>query len=150
MRSKLERAVGHRVTFHGIATDMEVIWPTLGLLLMPSRFEGFPMVALEAMAHGIPVAASRVGALPTIITEGISGWMYEPGKLDAAAAAIERWFEMDPVSGAHMRLECWRTVNQRFSISTQLPRLLEVYERVLAVTAPNPVGQSESKDEVAP
>jgi glycosyltransferase involved in cell wall biosynthesis len=129
---------------------MEVIWPTLGLLLMPSRFEGFPMVALEAMAHGIPVAASRVGALPAIITEGISGWLYEPGKLDAAATAIARWFEMDPVSGAHMRLECWRTVNQRFSTSTLLPQVLKVYEQVFAVTTRHSASQSESKDELAP
>jgi glycosyltransferase involved in cell wall biosynthesis len=150
MRSKLELAYSHRVTFHGIATDMEAIWPTLGLLLMPSRFEGFPMVALEAMAHGIPVAASSVGALPSIVTEGVSGWLYEPGKHDAAGTAIARWFEMDPVSGAHMRLECWRTVSGRFSTSTLIPRLLEVYERALAVTPPHPASHAQSKDELAP
>ena len=48
------------VIFHGFKNNMEDIWQKVGLLIMPSRQEGLPMVALEAMSHGIPVLATQV------------------------------------------------------------------------------------------
>ena len=55
------------------------------LLLMPSRWEGFPMVALEAMAAGVAVFASHVGGLPDIVVDGETGHLLPPD--DAAAIA---------------------------------------------------------------
>jgi glycosyltransferase involved in cell wall biosynthesis len=50
------------------------------LLILPSLcFEGFPMVIREAFALGVPVAASRIGAIPCIIREGVNGVMFTPG-----------------------------------------------------------------------
>jgi len=65
--------------------------------LMPSRFEPFGLSALEAMACGAPVVASRVGGLPEFITDGASGLLVPPGDSDGLAQAMRRLL----VSPAH-------------------------------------------------
>lgn len=73
----------------------------LDLFLMPSLFEGFGSSALMAMAHGVPVVASRTGGLTEIVTDRRTGWLAEPGsavdlaeKILAAAADRGRLEEM--------------------------------------------------------
>lgn len=58
------------------------------LLLMPSRWEGFPLVALEAMQAGLPVFASRVGGLQDIVVEGHTGRLFAPDDVDAVVALV--------------------------------------------------------------
>ncbi len=59
------------IRFHGFTAALDEVWPRIGLLLMPSRAEGLPMAAIEALSHGVPVAASRVGGLPRAIVPGV-------------------------------------------------------------------------------
>lgn len=61
---------------------------TADALVMPSRWEGFPMVALEAMRAGTAVYASRVGGLADIIVDGETGRLFEPDDAGAMADAI--------------------------------------------------------------
>ncbi|WP_318476134.1 glycosyltransferase family 4 protein [Photobacterium leiognathi] len=63
------------VKWHGAVEDMATSWEQLDLLLIPSRAEGLPMAALEAMAHGIPVIGTKVGDLPCLVD---SRWLVEP------------------------------------------------------------------------
>lgn len=60
----------------------------LDLYIMPSRAEGLGSAALLALAHGVPVIASRVGGLPEVIEEGETGWFVPPGDPAALAEAI--------------------------------------------------------------
>lgn len=80
----------------GAAPDMDRRWPGIGLLVVSSRHEGLPMVVLEAMARGIPVAAFDVGAIATVVEDGRSGWIARPGDLDGLATAIRRWQALTP------------------------------------------------------
>jgi glycosyltransferase involved in cell wall biosynthesis len=49
------------------------------IFVMPSFSEGMPMALLEAMAHGLPIVASRVGGVPEILTDGLDAVLVEPG-----------------------------------------------------------------------
>ena len=56
--------------------------------LLPSAQESFGLAALEAMACGVPVVASRVGGLPEVITDGLTGYLRDPDDQEGMAAAV--------------------------------------------------------------
>jgi glycosyltransferase involved in cell wall biosynthesis len=64
------------------------IYQQADLLLMPSRWESAPLVALEAMRVGLPVFASRVGGVPELVADGITGRLFEAGDTAAIVALI--------------------------------------------------------------
>jgi glycosyltransferase involved in cell wall biosynthesis len=63
------------------------------VLCLPSLNEGMPNVALEALACGLPVVASRVGGVPEVVREGVNGFMVPPSEPDALAEALQRALE---------------------------------------------------------
>jgi glycosyltransferase involved in cell wall biosynthesis len=67
----------------------------VGALVMPSRWEGFGLVALEAMRAGRPVIAARVGGLQDLIVDGVTGFLFEPNSPQALEAAMERALASD-------------------------------------------------------
>ena len=84
--------VADRIRFLGARPRDEV----LGLLgaadiaVLPSAWENFPHAALEALAMGTPVVATRVGGVPEIVHAGVNGLLVEPGDSAAFGAAVER------------------------------------------------------------
>lgn len=103
------------------------------LLLLPSEKESFGLVALEAMAAGVPVVSSDVGGLPEVNSEGESGFLRPVGDVDGMAKAAltvlsdERRKEFQ--NGA-------RTRAKRFHIEHILPRYLSIYQRALTNQQP--------------
>lgn len=75
MKAGLKCLASQNVKFHGHVQDMEPAWKTIDILCMPSRKEGLPMAALEAMAYGVPVLAYGAGALPKLIEHNVNGWV---------------------------------------------------------------------------
>ena len=60
-------------------------------LVFASRsYEGFPMVFLEAMQHGLPVIAPRLAGYPEIVREGVNGWLFTPGDADGLAHIVRK------------------------------------------------------------
>ena len=95
MRAALEARHGGRVRFRGMVPNMAPHWRDVGLLCMPSRHEGLPMALLEAMAHGVPVAAYAVGGLATSVLAGRTGWLACPGDRAGLVKAIGEWSAQD-------------------------------------------------------
>lgn len=93
------------------------------LLVLPSRREGMPNVVLEAMASGLPVVATRVGAVEDTIEEGVQGLLVDPGDVHALGAAIARVCS-DARRLRSMGAEAQRRVLQRHDIATAWPKLL--------------------------
>jgi glycosyltransferase involved in cell wall biosynthesis len=91
-RQRLERLADDQVQFVGAKPRAEV----LGLLaaadvaVLPSAWENFPHAAVEALAMGTPIVATRVGGVPEIVRDGENGLLVEPGDDAAFAAALER------------------------------------------------------------
>lgn len=126
MRGSLTERYGDRVAFHGAVPTLDPHWPEIGLLVMSSRAEGLPMAALEAMAHGVPVAAFDVGALAAL-TEGDRGWCVAPDDLDGLAAAIADWQEETPALAARRAEDCHAHVRARYGVERMVESVLDVY-----------------------
>ncbi|MGH9378683.1 MAG: glycosyltransferase family 4 protein [Terriglobia bacterium] len=72
----------------GYLNDLSPFMNSIDLFLMPSLAEGLGSAALIAMAHGVPVIASRTGGLPEIVEDGETGWLTEPGSPSGLAEKI--------------------------------------------------------------
>jgi glycosyltransferase involved in cell wall biosynthesis len=68
------------------------------IVAVPSRREGFGLVAAEAAAAGRAVVGSAVGGIPVVVEPGVSGLLVEPGDVDALATALKT---VDPDWGAN-------------------------------------------------
>jgi glycosyltransferase involved in cell wall biosynthesis len=129
LRADLEKRFGGSVNFHGIVADLTDSWPRIGLLVMPSRFEGLPYAALEALSAGVPMLAARVGGLPSAVIEPATGWLFESGDLAEAVRKLDAWLALDAAAQGAMRLRCWKHIKDTFSESSEMPKLLAVYRR---------------------
>ncbi|RBP16097.1 glycosyltransferase involved in cell wall biosynthesis [Roseiarcus fermentans] len=127
MRGELQRQYGARVEFRGMVSNIAEAWPEIGLLLMPSRAEGLPMAALEALAAGVPVASARVGAMPDVIRPGENGWLFDAGDLEAVGTIVRAWAGERDARAEAWRLSAWRVAHDRFGVETGLDRTLDAY-----------------------
>lgn len=73
------------ITYHGWVNQAELaqLYTRADVMVMPSRWEGFPMSLLEAMAHGLPVIASDNCSFPEVIETGVNSVLFAPGDADA-------------------------------------------------------------------
>lgn len=71
--------VGSNVTFHGWLprTEIMALLREIDLVVVPSRWEAHPLVAIEAMRSGVPVIASDRGGLPEIVRHGVDGYIFD-------------------------------------------------------------------------
>lgn len=118
----------------GTRHDVPEVLRSLDVVIVPSVYpESFGRAVIEAQAVGVPVVASRVGALPDIIEEGQTGLLVEPGNHTALAAAIERLLS-DDVLRRHLSQTARVRVEQRFG----LEQMIDGYEAVYRDCAENP------------
>jgi glycosyltransferase involved in cell wall biosynthesis len=127
LEDQLKRDASDNVHFHGQQSDMSVVWPNIGLLVMPSRFEGLPMAALEAMGRGIPVMAYNVGALSHLITNNKNGWIIEPMKLEHLSYQLRKWLAISESTKSQYRQAARITVEEKFSTQVAIPQLILTY-----------------------
>lgn len=93
LRAELEQTarslnLGGKFFFAGERGDIERIMPCLDVFVLASSTEGLPLTVLEALAARCPVAATRVGGIPEVITNGVHGLLVEPGDIHGLAGAI--------------------------------------------------------------
>jgi len=82
------RGVTNHVRFTGHRDDVTRILAAVDILALPSLSEGLPFAAMEAMAAGVPVVASRVGALAELLDEGRAGVLVRPASAEALASTL--------------------------------------------------------------
>ena len=93
LRSQLEReardlAIDARVCFAGIDSEVSPWLSSTDVFVLPSRSEGMGRVLQEAMASGVAVVASRVGGIPELVQDGVTGLLVDPDDPTALAQAI--------------------------------------------------------------
>jgi len=101
--------LGERVRFIGPQPQrrLRLFYAAADATVMPSYYESFGMVALEAMACGSPVVASRVGGLTTTVKDGVTGYLVPEGDPAALAERLERLLH-DPETRGRLGLNASR------------------------------------------
>jgi glycosyltransferase involved in cell wall biosynthesis len=105
------------------------VYRSFDVLVVPSRLEGFGLVAAEAMAQGVPVVAANVGGLPEVVEDGVTGLLFAPGnpadladKLSAVLSDLA-WARSLGAAGA-------QSVRLRFSVRAYRARIAELYRSI--------------------
>jgi glycosyltransferase involved in cell wall biosynthesis len=94
-----------------------------------SRWEGFGIVLLEAMLAGLPIAATRVSAIPEIVADGRTGLLVEAGDAPALASSLER-FLTDSAYARSLGVAGLERAHSDFSVARMTDATAALYERV--------------------
>ena len=124
--------LGERVRFLGFVTDVRSFMGACDALAFPTQpelSEGFGLAALEAMAAARPVIASRVGSLPEVVSDEITGLLVEPQDVAELAAALVRLAE-NPTLRQELGEQGLIRAREAFSLEEMVERTLAVYNEV--------------------
>jgi glycosyltransferase involved in cell wall biosynthesis len=123
--------IGERVDLLGAWDDVPSLLMAAALYVQPSREEGQGIAALEAMAAGRAVIATRVGGLPEVVAENVTGWLVPPDDPTALGAAIQALLA-DPCARRALGDAGARRVEERFTADAMRTATRALYEQVLA------------------
>jgi N-acetyl-alpha-D-glucosaminyl L-malate synthase BshA len=126
-----ELGVAEDVLFLGKHQSVDELLSCADLFLLPSATESFGLAALEAMACGAPVVATRTGGLPEVVDEGVTGRLLDVGDVAGMAAAGVDILQ-DDVLHARMAQAARVTAHARFSAETVVPQYESHYDRILS------------------
>ena len=124
-----ELGIYENVTFLGIRNDLPDILSACDSVLIPSRNEGLPRVAIEAMAAGKPIIATKVGGTPEAIIDGVTGILVRPNDIDQMGNAISHLIgnvKLQKRLGAAGR----KRAIQHYSVEKYISRLDSLYGRL--------------------
>jgi glycosyltransferase involved in cell wall biosynthesis len=119
-----------RVIFTGNRQDTPLIYSALDVFVLPSLKEAFPMVILEAMACGTPVVATKVGDIPCIIEDNVSGLIVEPRDVEGLCRAINELLFSNGKTERFIEFAA-NKVQKNYSSSIMAEKYQEIYEKVL-------------------
>jgi N-acetyl-alpha-D-glucosaminyl L-malate synthase BshA len=126
-----ELGVLDRVRFVGVVDQVATLLNVADLFLLPSSTESFGLVALEAMASGVPVIASDTGGIPEVVQDGVTGFLAPVGDVDRMAA-----YATDLLRDERKRRLFGSAGRERardqFDYQKIVPQYEAVYERILA------------------
>ncbi|VAX24658.1 Glycosyl transferase, group 1 [hydrothermal vent metagenome] len=100
-------------------------------LVMPSQwYEGFPMVLVEAFAHGLPVIASRLGGMAEIVEDGATGLHFTPGDADDLAEKVN-WMISHPDERKRMGENARHVYEEKYTPERNYEMLIDIYRQAI-------------------
>jgi glycosyltransferase involved in cell wall biosynthesis len=122
--------VARQVVFTGYRDDVARLLKTVDVVVLPSRWEGLPLVLLEAMACRKPIVASRVTGNVDVVVDGMTGFLVPSGVPQALAEKIVQLLQdarLRDDLGRHGR----ERVEQEFSLERMVGQIRSVYQALL-------------------
>jgi glycosyltransferase involved in cell wall biosynthesis len=134
-RDELEELAGelglmHDCLFPGYQEDVGPFFAAFDTFVLPSANEGTPVTAIESLASGCPVVATRVGGVPDVVDDGVDGFLVELGDLDSLAAALAR-LAADPELRRRMGDAGRERVLPRYAVERLIGDVDGLYRRLL-------------------
>lgn len=136
-RQRLEALIrdldlGDRVTLEGHSRNVRAFMQNAVVFVHPSRWEGFGLVLLEAMAAGLPIVATRVSAIPEVVEDAVTGLLVPSDDDDALAKAMIRVLE-DRVLAERLGRAGRERLDREFSVTRMARAIERIYCDALAV-----------------
>lgn len=119
------------VKYLGNRDDVDEILCAADVFLLPSNYEAFGLAALEAMACGVPVVASRVGGVPELIDDGRTGFLVAPDDYESGGERMYRILS-DPALATRFREAGLAAVRDNFTAEAVVPLYENEYQRLLS------------------
>jgi len=129
-RRAFELGVVRDTLFLGYQEDVAPFYSAFDAVVLPSANEGTPVSAIEALASGRPVVATRVGGVPDVIRDGVDGFLVEPGDVDSLAERLAR-LARDPELRARMGEQSRAHVVPRYAVGRLLDDVDRLYRSLL-------------------
>ena len=127
--------------FLGYQEDVAPFYAAFDALVLPSSNEGTPVSAIEALAAGRPVVATRVGGVPDVVVEGEDGFLVEPGATDDLADRLAE-LARDPELRQRMGQAGRQRVVPRYAVDRLVDDVDRLYRSLLE--AERPVGTTKA------
>lgn len=121
-----QTGLGDRVAFPGHRGDVTRFLAAADVFCLPSKYEGLPLALLEAMAHGLPVAAYAIDGVTEVVTDREQALLAPPGDTAALGGALARLIG-DPALRRRLGTAARALVQQEHSFDRVADRLEEVY-----------------------
>ena len=116
--------------FTGYQEQIGAFFAAFDVFVLPSANEGTPVTAIEALASGCPVVATRVGGVPDVVRDGQDGFLVEPGAVDDLADRLAR-LAADPGLRARMGEAGKRRVVPRYGVGRLIDDVDALYRGLL-------------------
>ena len=129
LKSLLARQVPPNAKLLGRVADVAPLLSASDVFAVPSRREGQGISALEAMAFGVPLIATRVGGLADMLTDGETALLVPPDDPDAFAAALSR-LKSDARLRQKLVANASALVHERYDLPAMLGAIAKVYQEV--------------------
>jgi glycosyltransferase involved in cell wall biosynthesis len=121
--------LGEVVRLEGMREDVPALLSQATCLLLTSDYESCPYTVIEAMAAGVPVVATRVGGVPELVEDGVSGLLVDPGSPEQVAAAIGRLLA-NPDFARELGDSGRRVAGERFSVERMVRETVALYDEL--------------------
>ncbi len=118
--------VHHNITNN--SPELVRLYQQSDLFVLPTRADCYSLVAMEAMASGLPVVISRLGGIPEIVEEGKTGFLLEAGDYPALAAHLDRLIA-EPGLRARLGAASRQRACTNFNADTNVRRMLDAIKR---------------------
>ena len=124
-----KNGITEKVLFVGNSHEVDKILCFSDLFILPSEHESFGLVALEAMACGVPVISSNAGGLPEVNIQGQSGYLSEVGDVEEMAKNALRILQ-DPKEHLKFKRKA-KLISKSFETKAIVPMYEEIYENAM-------------------
>lgn len=126
----VELGVNREVKFLGVRKDVKELMVSSKIFVLPSRWEGFGLVIIEAMSNMLPVIATNVGGIPELIEDGKDGILVPPENPKALARAISNLLENEELR-EKLSQTAYKKVREKYSIDTYSVHMLDFYKSLV-------------------
>jgi len=133
LRSELECQAGGipNFLFIGYRTDARELIASFDVFCLPSRYEGFGLVLVEAMLQKIPIIGSNAGAIPEICGNGEYGFLFDCGNLESLIERI-RTCKQNPQKAQELAKKAYEYASRTFTVEKMAAMTIRVYEMIIS------------------